>query len=586
MRGSGNEPILTIVNCCFFAAEIDGGTKMKKYLSVIIVLCCLLLGCRLTSSDDGSVPEAGSPEIDVLQNGISIPSGTGSKAFGGAGIGFSKDLVFTIKNTGGAALNLSGTPLVALSGTDAAQFSVKSQPSSATVAAGAASTFTLSFTPTSAGSKTATVTIRNNDENEGTYTFSVTGASGAPGTLDAGFGTSGIATLSLLSGISANQQVRAVVELPDGKIVIAGNYYNGSDSFLMIGRYTDAGVLDATFGSNGTVITGPELFGAGQCPSPSTALLDSEGRILVVGYLEDTVAMGAALMLLRYTFAGVLDSTFGTNGLVKMSLAGSTDVEAWDALLLADGKILIAGQYYDGSAGCFLLARFTSSGSLDTSFAASGYTINSLGGSAAGAAGVAVQSVGGVNKIYLGGGTATGFAAVRYNMDGTLDSSYGSSGVATWTSASTQVNARSMKVQADGKVLVAGTVKDGTNWDYAVARFYSDGSLDSGFGSSGSIIRDTPTATALEYEGILGLPGSGKIVLAGFSEFSSAHHMVVWSINADGSPDTAFGSSGFAYLPSNTFNFGLAIQNSGQILVCGQTVTGSDAVFTLAAYWP
>ena len=313
--------------------------------------------------------------------------------------------------------------------------------------------------------------------------------------------------------------------------------------------------------------------------------LDSEGRILVVGYLE--VSGGAALMLLRYTSSGVLDSTFGTNGLVKTTFAGSTDVEGYDAVIQADGKILVAGMLYDGTNSAFLLARFTSSGSLDTSFAGAGYTVNSLGGSDCYAVGVGVYSVGGVNKIYVGGTRDyTSFAMVRYNLDGTPDSSYGTSGVASWTSGASQCNARSVKVQADGKVLVAGKVGDGSNWDYAVARFNSDGSLDSGFGTSGSIIRDTPTATALEHEGFLAIQSNGKIILAGYSNFSSAYHMVVWSINADGSPDISFGSSGFAYIPTYTITNGLTIQNGGQILVSGQTFSAGESYLTLARFWP
>ena len=220
---------------------------MRKLGLVVAVfsIFAFTFGCKnflnSSSSTTDETPAAGSPEIDVQQNGVSLVSGTGSKGFGNAGIGLSKDFAFTIKNTGTGALSLSGTPFVALSGTDAASFSVKTQPASATVAAGGTGSFTLSFTPTSAGSKTATVTIKNNDADEGTYAFTVTGTSGAPGTLDAGFGTSGIATLSLLAGATTNQSWRVSAEQPDGKIVTIGHYSNGTNPLLVVGRYTETG---------------------------------------------------------------------------------------------------------------------------------------------------------------------------------------------------------------------------------------------------------------------------------------------------------------------------------------------------------
>ncbi len=202
-----------------------------KVLTILFLL--ILAGCRLTSSDDGSVPEAGSPEIDVLWNGISIPSGTGSKAFGGVVLNSSKDLVFTIRNTGTGALSLGGTPIVALGGTDAAQFSVKTQPA-ATVAAGGSATFTLSFRPTSAGSKSATVTIRNNDENEGTYTFTVTGVSGTAGALDTSFGDGGH-VFSAMDGSGGNPY--SVVTQADGRILVVGDFASGSNQKSFIARF-------------------------------------------------------------------------------------------------------------------------------------------------------------------------------------------------------------------------------------------------------------------------------------------------------------------------------------------------------------
>jgi hypothetical protein len=81
---------------------------------------------------------------------------------------------FTIQNTGTGALSLSGSPRVAVSGVNAGDFTVTTQPASS-VAANGSTTFVISFDPSAVGARTATVTIANNDSNEGSYTFAVQG---------------------------------------------------------------------------------------------------------------------------------------------------------------------------------------------------------------------------------------------------------------------------------------------------------------------------------------------------------------------------------------------------------------------------
>ena len=77
------------------------------------------------------------------------------------------DPFFTIENLGNAELRFSGSPIITITGTDSDQISVESQPSSSTVAANAVTQFTIRFAPTSAGTKTASIEIFNNDNNDG-----------------------------------------------------------------------------------------------------------------------------------------------------------------------------------------------------------------------------------------------------------------------------------------------------------------------------------------------------------------------------------------------------------------------------------
>ena len=115
-----------------------------------------------------------SPEINLAQGGTSLPSTTGSYAFPTTGVATSTAAVqFDIQNLGTAALTLSGAPTVAISG-DVADFTL-TQPANASVVVGGSEPFTIAFSPASAGTKTATISIANDDSDENPYTFTVTG---------------------------------------------------------------------------------------------------------------------------------------------------------------------------------------------------------------------------------------------------------------------------------------------------------------------------------------------------------------------------------------------------------------------------
>jgi len=124
----------------------------------------------------------GVPEINLVGNSVSIvdgdttPSTTDFTDFGSTDItGGTVTRTFTIQNTGTGALTLSGAPLVALSGTNAADFAVTVLPVSPVAAATGNTTFQVRFDPSAAGTRTATLTIANNDANESPYDFTIQG---------------------------------------------------------------------------------------------------------------------------------------------------------------------------------------------------------------------------------------------------------------------------------------------------------------------------------------------------------------------------------------------------------------------------
>jgi methionine-rich copper-binding protein CopC len=119
------------------------------------------------------------PEINVQGNSVSISNGdilpttTDDTDFGSVAVeGGTVSHTFTIENTGSLALNLTGTPIVSVTAGD---FTVTTQPSGATIAIGGSLTFVVEFNPTALGTRTATISIANDDSNENPYTFNIQG---------------------------------------------------------------------------------------------------------------------------------------------------------------------------------------------------------------------------------------------------------------------------------------------------------------------------------------------------------------------------------------------------------------------------
>ena len=189
------------------------------------------------------VGSVAAPEIDVLGNGTSIVSGdstpvtTDHTDFGSADVdGGTVVRTFTIENSGDAALTLSGSPLVAISGDHAAEFTVTALPSSP-VAGGGITTFQITFDPDAAGARTATVTIANDDGDENSYTFAVQGTGFLPNVQFNG------TACDLIDAINAANSDSASGTCPAG---------SGADTITLLSDITLSAINNTNnFGSNG-----------------------------------------------------------------------------------------------------------------------------------------------------------------------------------------------------------------------------------------------------------------------------------------------------------------------------------------------
>ncbi|MCP5108607.1 MAG: choice-of-anchor D domain-containing protein, partial [bacterium] len=117
------------------------------------------------------------PEMALSQGATPIADG-GTHGFGSQVLNSNTDLVFTITNSGTSNLTLT-TPIT-IGGADAGQFSIQAQPTSPVATGPGTTTFTVRFTPTTTGAKTATISIANNDSDENPYDLTITGTGTAP----------------------------------------------------------------------------------------------------------------------------------------------------------------------------------------------------------------------------------------------------------------------------------------------------------------------------------------------------------------------------------------------------------------------
>ncbi|MDZ8140820.1 MAG: DUF4347 domain-containing protein, partial [Nostoc sp. DedQUE04] len=273
--------------------------------------------------------------------------------------------------------------------------------------------------------------------------------------------------------------------------------------------------------------------------------------------------------LVRYNTDGSLDTSFNSNGKVTTDLGLLSIDIGYSLAIQADGKIIVAGT----NGTDFALARYNSNGSLDTSFSSDGKVTTGFGLTIDIAHSTTVQADG---KIIVAGTDGTDFALARYNSNGSLDTSFSSDGKVTTDFGLLAIDiVYSTAVQADGKIIVAGV----SNGDFALARYNSNGSLDTSFSSDGKVTTDFGLlAIDIVYSTVV--QADGKILVAGESngDFALARY------NSDGSLDTSFSSDGkvttdFGLLP-NEIAYSLAVQADGKILVAG--VSNND--FALVRY--
>jgi uncharacterized delta-60 repeat protein len=410
----------------------------------------------------------------------------------------------------------------------------------------------------------------------------------ADGDLDLSFGTLGKVSTDFSGGMDL---LGAVALQSDGKIVVAGTAQSVGRDFALA-RYNSNGTLDTSFSGYGKVTTD---FSGGTDGGEAVAL-QSDGKIVVAGFGYQA-GTDFDFALARYDSDGTLDTSFGSDGKVTTDFSGRRD-EARAMALQSDGKIVVAGWSNQvGSGDDFALARYNSDGSLDDGTAADSTPADSFGSlgkvttdfSAYNdlAYAVALQSDGKIVVAGYDGQPATDdFGLARYNSDGTLDTSFSGDGKVTADFSGASGRAWAVAMQSDGKIVVAGHVQS-PGWDFALARYNSDGTLDNSLGGDGKVTTDFSGSTDLAQS--VALQSDGKIVVAGYGyQAGTGYDFALARYNSDGTLDTSFSGDGKV---TDDFSGGtdgaeaVALQSDGKIVVAGYAYqAGTDFDFALARY--
>jgi uncharacterized delta-60 repeat protein len=332
------------------------------------------------------------------------------------------------------------------------------------------------------------------------------------GSLDGTFGVAGVAKML----IGNRSEAHAVALGDDHRIVVAGFAVEGGIERFAVVRLLPDGRPDPSFGSNpaspGIVTT---TIGTRDSRAEAVAV-QPDGEIVVAGWTRGPANKDVAVV--RYRSDGSLDTAFASQG--KLALAiGTNNEEARALALQPDGKLLIGGSTIEGTHEEMLVVRLMPGGALDTTFGATGSRRIVFGVSDQSAGALALLPNG---KILAAGSAkvegGVRFAVARLDETGALDPTFGVDGRTTTPLGDTS-EARGIAVHPRGRFALAGRARVGGRFDVAIVQYRANGRVDKTFGAGGTAT--VPIGTRSDEAFATALQDDGKLVLAGSARSGS-----------------------------------------------------------------
>lgn len=325
------------------------------------------------------------------------------------------------------------------------------------------------------------------------------------------------------------------------------------------------GTLDNTFGTGG--ITKAPLGSTNgvfinTIGDLTKIAVQKDEKIIQVGYKSSSTLDD--FVIIRYLKDGALDMSFGLEGGWSATHIAGND-RAHSVAIQADERIVVGGESEVGVKNIGTIVRYLSNGTLDPSFGTGGIVRCDLFTGPSGINAVTLQPDG---KIIVAGfasnGTDNDFFVARYLSNGTLDASFGAGGKTVTHFEGNDV-ATDVKIHTDGRILLAGTANATTTVrKFALALYTSGGLLDPSFAGSGKLI-----TSVIGYGRSAAIDPNGNIHFTGITpgQFTTLSYLM------NGAPNSFFGSSGMvqtASLGTNAASRSVHVQCDGKIIVGGE----------------
>jgi uncharacterized delta-60 repeat protein len=393
--------------------------------------------------------------------------------------------------------------------------------------------------------------------------------------LDPSFGTQGNAASFAIPG--KNVGADAVVVDSSGRMVVAGStdMWSVPGGGYYIARYLADGTLDNTFGNGGRVV---------QAAATTTAYdlkIDAVGRVVVVGSADGP--SGHGMFVARYTAGGNVDTSFAGGSITDFTTPGpGPSVSGVTALIAADGHVLVVGT--GGATTAAKILRYSSAGVLDTTYGVNGVATLTAAGktfepyNAVFDAAENVVLFGRAANVPDDGTTPAGYGLGRVTAAGFPDASFGINGMTTDVSRTNWPGA-GLRLDATGRILITTRVFPGGGYaGFVVMRYLAGGTIDASFASTGvtaTLLPPLPGSFNDLFPVALHLDAAGRIIVSGIEV--EGFSTIIQRRSPDGQVDLTFGDSQNGYFrgPANTSTLGSALDGSGRLVTVGSSWTAS-----------
>jgi len=330
---------------------------------------------------------------------------------------------------------------------------------------------------------------------------------------------------------------------------------------------------------------GPPLAGCMRMKTISTVrLARTLALLLPLGLLACTTDPGDdPLAQVTQELAGDLDPGYGTGGFVLTDGNISPSVDAGVVRVQADGKIVLVGSAHNGLRWVGVIMRLDADGARDTSFGGGrGWVMLDAGLSTF----LRDLQIAPDGKLVAAGqltdGAGLGQVIVaRFNGDGTPDTSFSGDGHAELAVSPLSLAGRALRLQSDGKIVVAGRLSTSSDTDLLIVRFTAGGALDTSFAGLGW----TSVSAGGSEEGFgVALQGDGKIVVAGSTNTSGTVQFLAVRLLSGGGLDTSFSGDGIApiLLSGHDVASSVLVQSDGKIVLAGNMYGGDGSNYDVA----